>query len=189
MVFIRGSLGVRHTSTRRQNPTRNGIALGPPFERSGSGWAPLALRLRVYLTRGVLDRQIAAGRLHDSTAALAVRAGQLTDPQTLRQLARGLHRIVNYVERSASHPIFTAVVIDRGAVMGARHAILGLAERFEGPAPVSPRGVALAQLLLTDGVSPLFNRHSDRTVVQAIWEVQDALDVNVPESGLDAASV
>jgi hypothetical protein len=188
-VFIRGSLGVRHTSTRRQHPTRNGIALGPPFERSGSAWAPLALRLRVYLTRGRLDRQIAAGRRYDSTAALAVRAGQLTRPRTLQQLAGALHRIVSYVDRAGSFPIFTAVVIERGAVMSGRHAILGLAERFEGPAPVSPRGVALAQLLLSDGLSPLFNRRCDRTVIQAIWEVQDALDVNVAESGLDAASL
>ena len=64
--------------------------------------------------------------------------------------------------------------LDRQIVAG--HPILGLAERLEGPGPVSPVGVASAQTLLTDGLSPLFNRNSEQTVTQAIWKIQDALD-------------
>jgi hypothetical protein len=188
-VFILGSLGVRHVGTRYRNPPRKGIDLPLRPERSVSLGVPPAVRLRVYLSRGRLDRQIAAGRPHDSTVGLAIRASQLTHPRTLRRLARALHRVVDYVDRQGSYPMFTAVVIERGAVMRGRHAILGLAERLEGPAPASPRGVVLAQSLLSDGLSPLFNRRCDRTVVQAIWEVQDALDVNMPACGFDTASL
>jgi hypothetical protein len=138
----------------------------------------------VYLSRGSLDRQIAAGRPYDSTAALALRASQLTHPRTLRQAACQLHRIVEYVDRPGPHPIFTAVVIERAAVMAGRHAVLGLAERLEGSAPVSPRGVALVRLLVSDGLSPLFNRHCERTVIQAIWEVEDALEALPPAQSL-----
>ena len=68
------------------------------------------------------------------------------------------------------------VVTDRSVVREAREAILGLAERLEAPAPVNPRGVALARVLLTDGVSPLYNRSCEQTLTAAIWEIQDGLD-------------
>jgi hypothetical protein len=75
-------------------------------------------------------------------------------------------------------PNFSAVVLERGAVMAGRQAVLGLAERLDGPAPVRPRGVVLAHTLLTDGgVSPLFNRHCAQSVFEAIWDVTDALEV------------
>ena len=67
-------------------------------------------------------------------------------------------------------------MIDVVAVMVGRHAILGLAERLAGAVPASPAGVALTELLLTDGLSPLFNRNCERTVIQAIWEIEDALE-------------
>jgi hypothetical protein len=40
---------------------------------------------------------------------------------------------------------------------------------------VSARGVVLARALLTDGRSPLFNPFCERTVVEAVFDVQDAL--------------
>jgi hypothetical protein len=145
-------------------------------ERSVSAGSPIALRLRVYLTRGRLDRRIAAGRPCESTAALALRARQLSHPRTLRQVADQLRGIVDYVDRHGSRRTVSAVVVERAAVRAGREAILGLAERLERAAPATPRGVALAQVLLTDGLSPLFNGHCERTVTQTIWEVQDALE-------------
>jgi hypothetical protein len=145
-------------------------------QRSVSAGSPIALRSRVYLTRGALDRRIAAGRPCESTAALALRARQLSHPRTLRQVAGQLRGIVDYVDRHGSRRTVSAVVVERAAVRAGRQAILGLAERLEAAAPANPRGVALAQVLLTDGLSPLFNRHCERTVTEAIWEVQNALE-------------
>jgi hypothetical protein len=45
----------------------------------------LKLRLRVYLARARLDRQIVAGRPCKSTAALALRSSQLVEPRTRQQ--------------------------------------------------------------------------------------------------------
>jgi hypothetical protein len=156
-------------------------------ERSIPARAPLAVRLRVYLLRGRLDRQIACGDRCDSTD-LATRASQLTHPRTRHQTARALHRIIDYADRLGSRPNFSAVMIERPAVIAGRQAILGLAERLDGAAQVSPRGVALARQLLSDGLSPLFNRHAERSVIQAIWEVEDALEADAPVLGSGAVS-
>lgn len=136
------------------------------------------------MTRWRLDRQIAAGSAYESSAALALRAVQLIDPRTRRAIARDLHGVLRYVDRVRPRPAFSAVVIDHRAVLGGRHAIVGLAERLEGKAPVAPRGVALVRTLLTDGASPLFNRNAQHTVTQAIWRIEDALG----EAGGDPVS-
>jgi hypothetical protein len=130
----------------------------------------------VHLTRATLDRQIVGGRPCKSTAALALRSSQLVEARTRRQIARSLRKVVDYADYRATHRVVSAVVVEAAVVRGARHSILGLAERLEGPGPVSPVGVAAAQTLLTDGLSPLFNRNSEQTVTQAIWNIQDALD-------------
>ena len=84
--------------------------------------------------------------------------------------------------------MISAVVIEPAAVMSGRKAIIGLAHRLESAAPVSPSGVVLARMLLTDGRSPLFNPHWERTVAQAVSEVHDALEgLPVVEFGALAA--
>ena len=148
--------------------------------RSTPAKAPLALRLRVYVTRGALDRQIAVGRRR-TTQARRSSCAPVSSPtrDTRRQIARSLREIVDYADRRASQLIISAVVVDPAAVRRARHPILGLAERLEGPAQVNAAGVARAQVLLTDGLSPLYDRNCPRTATQAIYEVQDALEDDV----------
>jgi len=157
-------------------------AIPPHHPRQSSSGAPLALRLRVRLTRGRLDRKIAAGERCGSTQAVALRAQQLTHQQTRRQIAGQLRAVVDYADRHRPGRTFSTVVIDVAAVTVGRHAILGLAERLAGAVPASPTGVALTQVLLTDGLSPLFNRNCERTVTQAIWEIEDALEVRGSDS-------
>jgi hypothetical protein len=162
-----------------------------PLHRHSAAAAPrvsLWLRLKVYIVRGSLDRQIAAGRLCGASPALRLRTRQLSDRHTRLQLARSLRKVVAYAEASVARPIRSAVVIETGAVLGARHPILGTAERLEGTAPVHPSGVAMVQVLLTDGLSPLFNRCSERTIVEALWEVADALETDLALPGLGAAA-
>jgi len=145
---------------------------GQPFSER----APFALRLKVFVARGKLDRQIAAGCSYETSATLALRARQLTEPRNRRQIAQNLRGIVDYVHQRRSPRVISAVVIEPGAVRTGRQAILELARRLEGAAPVSPSGVVAARELLTDGLSPLFNPHCERTVAQAVSEVHDALE-------------
>jgi hypothetical protein len=141
---------------------------------SGSD-SDVRLRMKVFMTRGLLDRRIAAGERRGSNAALSLRARQLVDPRTRLRVARDLRHVVDYAERRESRPVVSAVVIDRVAVRHGREPILGLAEHLEGHPPVHARGVALAKALLTDGLSPLFNSNGERTIIQAIWRIEDAL--------------
>ena len=134
------------------------------------------MRLRVFLTRVKLDRTIAGERPFEVTRALALRIGQLTAHATRRRIANQLRALVDYADRNDSpSPRLSAVMIEPAAVRGGREAILGLAERLESTSPLSARGVVLARALLTDGRSPLFNGFSERTVVEAVFAVQDAL--------------
>lgn len=144
------------------------------------------LRLRVYLTRGTLDRRIASGQPYLSTSALALRAQQLAEPRTRRQVARTLRKIVEHADHRMAGSVFSSVVVEPVAVRNARHPILGLAERLESPAELNPAGVARAQMLITDGLSPLFDRNCPRTATEAIYEVQDALEGELGDRALGA---
>src|SRR5271165_7414694 len=117
------------------------------------GDAPITLRLKVFVTRRGLDRQIVSGCACDASPALALRALQLTGWRTRDQLARNLRRVVDYVERRRSPGVISTVMIEPEAVRTGRRAILGLARRLERPTPVSASGVVLAAALLTDGRS------------------------------------
>jgi hypothetical protein len=159
----------------------------PPLHggRSASMGASLGLRSKVFVTRGRLDRQIAAGQPCEGSAALTLRARQLVHSRTQREIARNLRGIIGYVDRRGSRRGISSVIIERAAVRGGRRAIIELAEQLERAATVNPRGIVLARAFLTDGLSPLFNPHADRTVTEAAHEIQDALQVHA-EIGFDA---
>jgi hypothetical protein len=155
----------------------------PPRPRSSrrrSAGPLVGLRLSVYLTRGRLDLRIAAGVACETSRQLALRARQLTDPSHQRRIARDLRRVIDYAERHRSGPAISAVVIDAPSVRRGRRPIAELAEQLERAAPASPRGIVLAQALLTDGASPLFDRHADRTVASAVRDIREALEGDGP---------
>jgi hypothetical protein len=150
--------------------------------RTAARSAPYRLRLKVYLTQGRLDRQIAAGYPCEAAPELALRAKNLTDPRTQQKIARNLRGVVRYVDRMRPHRGISSVVISPRAVRSGRRAICELAEQLERAAPVNPRGIVLAQSLLTDGTSPFFNPHSEQTVAEAVRETQEALGDTQPSS-------
>jgi hypothetical protein len=151
-------------------------AVLPPTRGRTAGRAPYRLRLKVYLTHVRLDRQIAAGYPCEAAPELALRAAHLTDPRTQQKIARNLRGVVRYVDRAQPNRGISSVVINPQAVRSGRRAICELAEQLERAGPVNPRGVVLAQSLLTDGVGPLFNPHSRQTVAEAIRETREALE-------------
>ncbi len=156
--------------------------------RSRAAGASVALRLKVLLTRGKLDRKLAAGGSCEPTDALALRVQQLTDRGMRRRIASELRGVVDYVDNRESGAVISSVVIEPAAVRAGREMILGLAERMEAmDSPVRARGVVLARALLIDGTSPLYNPYSERTVGEAVFDVQDALG-GPPAIGYDAVA-
>jgi hypothetical protein len=144
--------------------------------RPGRGVAQrLALRVRVHVHRGGLDRQLADGLAPEAFMERAVRARQLADPATRRRTARSLRRLVKDAELPAAARLCSAVPVYRRTVLAWREALLGLAERLENPAPVNPCGVARTVVLLTDGAGPLYNPAAGHSMGSAVWWVADGL--------------
>jgi hypothetical protein len=157
----------------------------PPGHRGWRGLLVcLARRTRMRLTASRLDRQIAGAAIDSSTSeTLALRVEHLIDPRSRRRLAQNLRGVEAYAQRTAHRPYFSAVMIEPATVRASSTALLGLADRLDGPDPVTARGVVLAMELLTDGAnSPLFNPNCDRTVAEAVWEIADALGAGDPST-------
>lgn len=168
----------------------NRLSVAPFRGRAAFQSAPepsptLRLRLHVGLHRNRLDRDLASGGNPEAGPELAFRARQLANPRKRRQIAKGLRGSVREAEAPRS-PFGSAVPTRRDTTPAVRSALLGLAERLEGPLPVNPRGVALALALLTDGTGPLYYTGAVKPLDGEIWEIADAL---TPERGLSWSRV
>ena len=119
-------------------------------------WPPAAVleRVRARLAAPALDARIAAGEDPSSDVALACRSVQLVAPRALRRLAGGLERLLS--ERDARAGLSAAAPVDRRAVLIARPALEQLAAALRSRRALQPRGVALAQALLTEPASVLY---------------------------------
>lgn len=148
----------------------------PAGERVAAARAPRRLRLAVYLKRGSLDRRLVAGERSHADEQIALRASQLSDPANQRRIAGDLRRVIAYAEKNRAGTVISSVVIDAPSVRRGGWAIAELAEQLERAGTVDPRGVVLAQMLLTDGGSPLFDRHADRTLARAVRDIRVALE-------------
>jgi hypothetical protein len=144
----------------------------------------LALRLRVWCTSSGLTRQLAAGASAVDSRELALRAGQITGRRMRELMAAS---IVDLVDEADGHrPIFCAQVrIDRPKVVLTRVLLIELVERLRSPEPVTPGGMALILLLLTDPARPLYGLGGARDLAEAIVEARQMLD-GFPESRLEA---
>ncbi len=122
-------------------------------------------RALVRLESHRLDETLAAGTPPEDSPALALRARQLTALSHRRSMAEAIDVIIReargpLTERLRIHPV-------RARVVGAADELGRLAEQLALPGPVAARGVAQAELLLTDGTGALYNP-ARRTSVGAL---------------------
>jgi len=155
---------------RQQNSERRLPEPGSPGQST-----KFALRVRVHLHRGRLDRQLADGLAPDAFDDRALRAAQLAGMPTRREVARSLRRLVKHAERPAGVVVSAAVPVRRHSVLAWREALLGLADRLEQPVPVDPCGVARALVVLTDGGGPFYDARADHSISDAVWWIADGL--------------
>jgi hypothetical protein len=133
------------------------------------------LRLRVALEGPRLDAALAAGTDPVASAALALRAGQLVQPQLRARYSRSLRRACESIQRPRLPTRGAAVPVNRAAVLQARPALLALADDLvEVPRP-RPRGVALALQLLRDGSGPLYRSWAPAELHNAAERARHAL--------------
>jgi hypothetical protein len=132
-------------------------------------------RLRVHMHRARLDRELADGLAPDAFHDRALRAAQLGGMPARRQIARSLRRVVEHAERPAGLLIGAAIPVSRRSILPWREALLGLADRFEQPVALDPRGVARALVLLTDGGGPFYDARAAQSMSEAVWWIADGL--------------
>jgi hypothetical protein len=134
------------------------------------------------LHRRRLDGELAEGCAFDACGDRALRARQLVEPSTCRQLARSLRRAVSAPDDPLTRLRSPSVPATREALTTWREALLGLAERLEQPGAVNPCGLARIHVLLTDGMGPLYNPDAERSIGEAVWWIADGLQLCPPHA-------
>ena len=137
-------------------------SLNPPLNSHTGEWSArpsavsrLVVRMRVLMQRTRLDRALAEGTDPMLSDELMLRAGQLTGANYRRALADTFDEVICIAE-GQSPRLTSSPPLARREVRAARAALLDLSRSLREDAPVNPAGVALAERLLTDGLSPLY---------------------------------
>jgi len=126
-----------------------------------------------------LDRRLAAGDPPESARTLAARASYLTSTPARAALARDWELLL--FEANHVHPHPAKVPFRRNRVRRAETEVSALVGRLIAPAPVAARGIAAAQLLLTDSTGPVYSRLSTEGLQDRLQQVIAWLD---PERSL-----
>jgi hypothetical protein len=145
----------------------------------------VTLRLRVIVRREGLDRQLAEGADQHTNPALGLRAAQLCTARTRRVIAHRLRRSLR-AARKASSLRWGFRPLARDQLLAESDALMDLAWRLEAPRQVEPMGVALARLLVTDPVSPLYVRSDPGTLYTVVRLATAAM--GAPVHRTDSAS-
>ncbi|HEX3513109.1 MAG TPA: hypothetical protein VHT26_03780 [Trebonia sp.] len=141
-------------------------------------------RLLARMLGASLDRQLAAGRTPESSSLLAARAQRVVAMRSRQRLARDWENLLR-VARRAHGPYHHALPVCSDHVIAAEPAVRELVRCMTAPLPVAARGVAMATVLLTDALGPVYNRRSEVTLAAALEAAIAQLDPALPlESGV-----
>jgi hypothetical protein len=122
-----------------------------------------------------LDRQLAGGMDPGSSAALALRAQRITARRNRRRLADGLAGTLDRAQANAP-ALSAAIPPQTGEVLAASAVLAALEGRLRAPDPVSARGLAMLQALLTDAASPLYQPAGPGLLGSRLREAAAALE-------------
>jgi hypothetical protein len=128
-----------------------------PRRTSPGGEPGLLLRLRVRFRASRLDRSLAGGAHPAESPELRLRAEQLTDQRERERIAGSIDELMHLASRERSAFLgYSRIPIDRGQVRANRESLGQLAEALRGDESLTPRGVAMAQRLVSDFRGPIY---------------------------------
>ena len=140
-------------------PTSPSARHGPARARRPS----VALRLRVRWKAPQLDAALADGADPGAREELALRAKQLTDPTHRARIARSIDRLLDLAERGQGMPSINRLPFQASRVEANRPQLMEVADRLEEEDSPPVQAVAMATLLVEDGLGPLYvQEHRDR---------------------------
>ena len=135
--------------------------------------AKVALRVRVALRRGVLDRLLAAGADPSWDDELALRARQVTALRRRRGLADSFVRAVDEAHRP---PRWTcAAPLARDAVRATAPELRALAAGLSEETAPAPQAISLAEQLLREPGSPLYAPGDESALREGVRLAREAL--------------
>jgi hypothetical protein len=123
-----------------------------------------------------LDDRLLSGELSPDSGEGGERAGQLLDPHHREVCARALRDLVDEAQRPAASLFNANLRVKRLAIRENQALILTLARELEELPAVDPRGVILADRLVTDGASPVYGiAEDDGQILAAVERAREAL--------------
>jgi hypothetical protein len=134
------------------------------------------VRLRSHWHAPELDQALAAGADPLGSELLLWRAQQLTDPHRRLEYAEAIHRIVTEVDHGGPQMRPGPQVVRRDVIEANRALLLVLAERMRAEQPLALRGLAMVELLVGDGTSPLYRGLSPSVLRSCLLEILATLD-------------
>jgi hypothetical protein len=130
------------------------------------------LSLRMRLRRARLDRDLADARVGERPGERALRAARLTSRVTHRDTARSRREVVTAAENPRAEWSGSIALLDRDVGgTGSPGWPGGSRSRVR-----SVRMASRARVLASDGMGPLYNPASERSLGEAIARIADGLD-------------
>jgi hypothetical protein len=135
-----------------------------------SPWMILLARVR----GSSLDRQLACGTPPEAHRVLAVRSQWLVSAPIVAGLARGWESLLKRAQARPTSSISLSPLC-RARIIASALAVEALIAALRAPFP-PVRGLAMANLLLTDGTGPLYNSRSEIDLRSALHQTIRQLD-------------
>jgi hypothetical protein len=123
-----------------------------------------------------LDDRLLSGELSPETGEGRERAEQLLGPHHRELCAKALRDLVEEAQKPAASLFNANLRVKRLAIRENQALILTLARELEELPAVDPRGVILADRLVTDGASPVYGIAEDEgQILAAVERAREAL--------------
>jgi hypothetical protein len=129
-------------------------------------------RVRARLRHARLDRRIAAGADLATSPLLAARAAQLVSPDRRARIAEGLEHAAHLDEACGS---YFRTLPRREAIRENRKQLIELAAMLRDDRVAYARGVALLELVLTDGAGPAYTDRCGTALGRQLRLARDSL--------------
>jgi HAMP domain-containing protein len=116
----------------------------------------LGARILARLRGRSIDNRLLSGQPADGNPTTRARLARLTGRRYRAAVARSLRRLVEAARRHDRNPFIAQIPLREEEVLESAPEIRTLADELEKEVSVSPRGVILAERLITDGGSPVY---------------------------------
>jgi hypothetical protein len=155
-------------------------AIGGTVSVPPPGWARVSDRILARLLARSIDDKILNGEVTDGNPVVIVRRARLISRRYRSAVASALRKLVSAARQPNPNIFVAEIPLRADEVLGNEPLILTLAEELKHDESVSPRGVILADRLITDGDSPVYaplprEHPPEETVESAVKRARAAL--------------